>query len=54
MKLWGHCLKLLFPVAVRNNIALRGSRYDDPSNENLQGNFQALLAFRIDSGDQTL
>ena len=29
----------------RNNIALRGRRDDDPSNENLQGNFQALLEF---------
>ena len=38
----------------RNNIALRGRRDDDPSNENLQGNFQALLVLRIDSGDQTL
>ena len=28
----------------RNNLALRGRRDDDPSNENLQGNFQALLA----------
>ena len=25
----------------RNNIALRGTRDDDPSNESLQGNFQA-------------
>ena len=35
----------------RNNFALRGRRDDDPSNESLQGNFQALLTFRIDSGD---
>ena len=29
----------------RNNIAFRGSRREDPSNENLKGNFQALLYF---------
>ena len=38
----------------RNNIALRGTRDDDPSNESLQGNFQALLNFRVDSGDTVL
>ena len=30
----------------RNNIALRGRPDDDPSNENRQGNFQALLALQ--------
>ena len=39
---------------VRNNIALRGRRDDGPSNETLQGNFQALLYFRVDSVDQVL
>ena len=38
----------------RNNIPLRGRRDDDPTNESLQGNFQALLNFRIDSGDEVL
>lgn len=38
----------------RNNIALRGQRDDDPSNESLQGNFQALLYFRVESGDRVL
>ena len=38
----------------RNNIALRGRQDDDPSNKNLQENFQTLLAFRIDCGDHTL
>ena len=38
----------------RNNIALRGRRDDSPTNENLQGNFQALLAFRVESGDRNL
>ena len=38
----------------KNNIALRGRRDDDPQNASLSGNFQALLEFRIDSGDQTL
>ena len=38
----------------RNNIALRGRRDNDPSNESLQGSFQALLYFRVDSGDQVL
>ena len=50
-------MKSLFKTVIfcgRNNIALRGRRDDDPSNENLQGNFQALLSFRIDSGDETL
>ena len=38
----------------RNNIALRGRRDNNPTYENLQGNFQALLAFRVDSGDRNL
>ena len=38
----------------RNNIPLRGRHDDDPTNESLQGNFQALLYFRIDSGDEVL
>ena len=36
------------------NIPLRGKRDDNPDNSNLQGNFQALLEFRIDSGDVKL
>lgn len=50
-------LKSLFKTIIfcgKNNIALRGRRDDDPTNSSLQGNFQALLEFRIDSGDQTL
>ena len=50
-------LKSLFKTIIfcgRNNIALRGPRDDDPQNASLSGNFQALLEFRIDSGDQTL
>ena len=35
----------------QNNIPLRGKRDDNPDDSNLQGNFQALLEFRIDSGD---
>jgi hypothetical protein len=35
-------------------VALRGARDDNPDDETLQGNFQALLAFRVDSGDKTL
>ena len=38
----------------RNNIALRGHRDDKPGNSASQGNFRALLAFRVDSGDETL
>ena len=38
----------------QNNIPLRGKRDDNPDNSNLQGNFQALLEFRIDSGDVKL
>ena len=38
----------------RNNIALRGQRDDDPTNASLSGNFQALLEFRVQSGDQIL
>ena len=30
---------------------LRGKRDDNPDDSNLLGNFQALLEFRIDSGD---
>lgn len=50
-------LKSLFKTIIfcgKNNIALRGPRDDDPQNTSLSGNFQALLEFRIDSGDQTL
>ena len=50
-------LKSLFKTLIfcgKNNIALRGPRDDDPQNASLSGNFQALLEFRIDSGDQTL
>ena len=50
-------LKSLFKTIIfcgQNNIALRGPRDDDPQNTSLSGNFQALLEFRIDSGDQTL
>ena len=38
----------------KNNIALRGTRDFNPRNASLSGSFQALLEFRIDSGDQTL
>ena len=38
----------------QNNIPLRGRRDDKPDDANLQGNFQALLQFRIDSGDTKL
>ena len=34
----------------QNNIPLRGKRDDNPDDSNLQGNFQALLEFAIDSG----
>ena len=50
-------LKSLFKTIIfcgQNNIALRGPRDDGPQNTSLSGNFQALLEFRIDSGDQTL
>ena len=50
-------LKSLFKTIIfctKNNIALRGPRDDDPQNASLSGNFQALLEFRIDSGDQTV
>ena len=50
-------LKSLFKTIIfcgKNNIALRGTRDDDPRNPSLSGNFQALLEVRIDSGDQTL
>jgi len=48
-------LKSLFKTIIfcgKNNIALRGRR-DDPQDASLSGNFQALLEFGIDSGDQT-
>ena len=35
----------------QNNIPLRGKRDDNPDDSNLQGNLQALLEFRFDSGD---
>ena len=38
----------------QNNIPLRGKRDDSPDNELLQGNFQSLLEFRMDSGDEIL
>ena len=38
----------------QNNIPLTGKRDDNPDDSNLQGNFQALLEFRIDSGDVKL
>ena len=38
----------------QNNIPLRRKRDDNPNDSNLQGNFQALLEFRIDSGDVKL
>ena len=38
----------------KNNIALRGPQDNDPQNASPSGNFQALLAFRNDSSDQTL
>lgn len=50
-------LKSLFKTIIfcgKNNIPLRGRRDDDPTNAALTGNFQALLEFRVDSGDQTL
>jgi hypothetical protein len=37
-----------------NAVPLRGARDDNPDDETLQGNFQALLDFRVDSGDKTL
>ena len=50
-------LESLFKTIIfcrKNNIALRGPQDDDPQNASPSGNFQALLAFRIDSSDQTL
>ena len=38
----------------RNNIALRCHRDDNPRNTAIQGNFHALLAFPVDSGDKIL
>ena len=38
----------------QNNIPLRGKRDDNPDDSNLQGNFQALLEYRIESGDVKL
>ncbi|XP_020901251.1 52 kDa repressor of the inhibitor of the protein kinase [Exaiptasia diaphana] len=49
-------LSSLFKTVIfcgRNNI-LRGRRDNDPTDETLQANFQALLHFRVDSGDQLL
>lgn len=50
-------LSSLFKTVIfcgRNNIPLRGRRDDDRTDETLQGNFQALLHFRVDSGDKLL
>ena len=47
-------VKTIIFCGKKNNIALRGPRDDDPQNASLSGNFQALLEFRVDSGDQTL
>ena len=38
----------------QNNTPWRGKRDDNPDNSNLQGNFQALLEFRINSADVKL
>ena len=38
----------------QNNILLRGRKDDSPKDKRRQRNFQALLAFRIDSGDEKL
>ena len=35
-------------------MSLHGARDDNTNDETLQGNFQALLAFRVNSGDKTL
>ena len=48
-------LSSLFQTVIfcgQNNIALRGHRDEGPNNA--KGNFQALLAFRVESGDKTL
>ena len=48
-------LSSLFQTVIfcgQNNIALRGHRDEGPNN--VKGNFQALLAFRVESGDKTL
>ena len=37
-----------------NNIALRGRRDDGPATQLQKGNFQALLQFKVKSGDKTL
>ena len=50
-------LESLFKTIIfcgKNNIALRGPQDDDPQNASPSGNFQALLAFRIDSSEKTL
>ncbi|EDO44081.1 predicted protein [Nematostella vectensis] len=50
-------LRSLFKTIIfcgKNNIPLRGLRDSDPTNAALAGNFQALLEFRVDSGDQIL
>ena len=47
-------LKLIVKTVIfcgQNNIPLRGKRDDNTDDSNLQGNFQALLGFRSDSGD---
>ena len=48
-------LKSLFKTIILcgKNIGIE-RRDDDPTNVALTGNFQALLEFRVDSGDQTL
>ena len=38
----------------QSNIPLKGRRDDNPDDASLQGIFQALLQFRIDSGDTKL
>ena len=50
-------MKLIVKTVIfcgQNNIPLRGKRDDNPDDSNLQGNFQALLEFNIDSGDLKL
>lgn len=50
-------LSSLFETVIlcgRNSIALRGHRDDGPATQSQKGNFQALLQFRVKSGDETL
>ena len=50
-------LKLIVKTVIfcgKNNIPLRGKQDDNPDDSNPQGNFQALLEFRIDSSDVKL